>query len=192
MQGSSAECELCMSCSTCNDVSLRLSVRTVFLITSAAKPDLWTNRRGQEACIHSIRRCLTCMHACFLQCHSHHVCTVQRILNVEYGFPPHIRTSNDCKDLMKRILVADPSKRISIPQIMQHPWSASPACLLAILTFACMLRACSCMLAHACLLSACLLLHTSFLFATHPHVFFCAVAFCVVRNQHKPVSKTIS
>ncbi|DBB12672.1 hypothetical protein WJX82_009176 [Trebouxia sp. C0006] len=47
---------------------------------------------------------------------------LQRILNVEYGFPPNIRVSDDCKDLMKRILVADPSKRLSIPQIMEHPW----------------------------------------------------------------------
>jgi len=51
---------------------------------------------------------------------------VQRILNVEYGFPPNIRVSDDCKDLMKRTLVADPSKRLSIPQIMEHPWSVPP------------------------------------------------------------------
>lgn len=50
---------------------------------------------------------------------------VQRILNVEYGFPPNIRVSDDCKDLMKRILVADPSSRLSIPQIMEHPWSVN-------------------------------------------------------------------
>ncbi len=50
---------------------------------------------------------------------------MQRILNVEYGFPPNIRVSDDCKDLMKRILVADPSTRLSIPQIMEHPWSVN-------------------------------------------------------------------
>jgi len=50
---------------------------------------------------------------------------VQRILNVEYGFPPNIRVSDDCKDLMKQILVDDPSRRLSIPQIMEHPWSVN-------------------------------------------------------------------
>ena len=50
---------------------------------------------------------------------------VQRILNVEYGFPANIRVSDDCKDLMKQILVADPSRRLSIPQIMEHPWSVT-------------------------------------------------------------------
>ena len=48
---------------------------------------------------------------------------LQRILNVEYGFPPHTRTSPECRDLLRRILVADPTKRMGIPQIMQHPWS---------------------------------------------------------------------
>ncbi|DBA91767.1 TPA: hypothetical protein ACH3X1_003357 [Trebouxia sp. C0004] len=47
---------------------------------------------------------------------------LQRILNVEYGFPSNIRVSDDCKDLLKQILVADPSRRLGIPQIMEHPW----------------------------------------------------------------------
>ena len=51
---------------------------------------------------------------------------VQRILNVEYSFPPQIKASDECKDLLERILVADPAKRMGIPQIMQHPWSVLP------------------------------------------------------------------
>ncbi len=47
---------------------------------------------------------------------------LQRILNVEYSFPNHIRVSDACKDLLARILVADPNKRISIPEILEHPW----------------------------------------------------------------------
>ena len=47
---------------------------------------------------------------------------LQRILNVEYGFPAQVEISDNCKDLLTRILVADPAERMSIPQIMQHPW----------------------------------------------------------------------
>ena len=47
---------------------------------------------------------------------------LQRILNVEYGFPAQVEISDSCKDLLTRILVADPAERMSIPQIMQHPW----------------------------------------------------------------------
>lgn len=47
---------------------------------------------------------------------------LQRILNVEYGFPSHVRVSDPCKDLLARILVADPSKRITVPEILEHPW----------------------------------------------------------------------
>ena len=48
---------------------------------------------------------------------------VQRILNVEYSFPPQIKASEECRDLLERILVANPAQRMGIPQIMQHPWS---------------------------------------------------------------------
>jgi len=33
-----------------------------------------------------------------------------------------IRISNDVKHLISRMLVADPSHRISIPEILNHPW----------------------------------------------------------------------
>ena len=38
----------------------------------------------------------------------------------KYTIPDFV--SNDCKDLLKRILVTDPSKRITIKQIKTHPW----------------------------------------------------------------------
>lgn len=52
------------------------------------------------------------------------MCCLQRILNVEYGFPAQVEISDSCKDLLVRILVGDPAERMSIPQIMQHPWCA--------------------------------------------------------------------
>ena len=53
---------------------------------------------------------------------------VQRILNVEYSFPPQIKASEECRDLLERILVANPAQRMGIPQIMQHPWSVLLCC----------------------------------------------------------------
>lgn len=47
---------------------------------------------------------------------------IQRILKVEYQFPPHVRASSDLRDLLSKILVPDPSKRITIAEIQQHPW----------------------------------------------------------------------
>ena len=53
---------------------------------------------------------------------------MQRILNVEYSFPPQIKASEECRDLLERILVANPAERMGIPQIMQHPWSVLLCC----------------------------------------------------------------
>ncbi|KAL6778758.1 SNRK2B [Auxenochlorella protothecoides x Auxenochlorella symbiontica] len=47
---------------------------------------------------------------------------IQRILRVEYDWPPHIKLSPECRDIMARILVADPQKRISIQELQDHPW----------------------------------------------------------------------
>ncbi|XP_012489259.1 serine/threonine-protein kinase SAPK2 isoform X2 [Gossypium raimondii] len=48
--------------------------------------------------------------------------TIQRILSVHYSIPDYVRVSKECKHLLSRIFVADPEKRISIPEIKQHPW----------------------------------------------------------------------
>jgi serine/threonine-protein kinase SRK2 len=47
---------------------------------------------------------------------------IQRILHVDYAVPSHIRVSDDCKDLLKKVLVADPAKRITVEGIYNHPW----------------------------------------------------------------------
>ena len=46
----------------------------------------------------------------------------QRILKVEYEFPSHVKVSRECRDLLSKILVPDPTKRITIPEIQRHPW----------------------------------------------------------------------
>jgi serine/threonine-protein kinase SRK2 len=47
---------------------------------------------------------------------------IQRILRVEYDIPPHVKVSAECKDLLSKILVADPLKRMTVPDIQNHPW----------------------------------------------------------------------
>jgi len=38
----------------------------------------------------------------------------------EYKFPVEI--SSEAKDIIKKMLVLNPSERISIPEILAHPW----------------------------------------------------------------------
>lgn len=44
------------------------------------------------------------------------------IAQAHFTFPPEIATSEECKDLIRRIFVPDPEQRISVEDIMQHPW----------------------------------------------------------------------
>ncbi|XP_042493063.1 serine/threonine-protein kinase SAPK2-like [Macadamia integrifolia] len=48
--------------------------------------------------------------------------TIGRILSVQYSIPDYVRVSIDCKHLLSRIFVANPEKRITIPEIKNHPW----------------------------------------------------------------------
>ncbi|XP_030463341.1 serine/threonine-protein kinase SAPK2 [Syzygium oleosum] len=48
--------------------------------------------------------------------------TIQRILSVHYSIPDYVRVSIECKHLLSRIFVANPEKRITIPEIKRHPW----------------------------------------------------------------------
>ena len=41
---------------------------------------------------------------------------------MEYDFPAHIKVSKECRDLLSKILVDKPEKRITIPEIQRHPW----------------------------------------------------------------------
>ncbi|CAA7396953.1 unnamed protein product [Spirodela intermedia] len=48
--------------------------------------------------------------------------TIGRIMAVQYRIPDYVHISNDCRDLLKRIFVASPSRRITIREIKKHPW----------------------------------------------------------------------
>ncbi|KAL6491807.1 Serine/threonine-protein kinase srk2a [Orobanche gracilis] len=48
--------------------------------------------------------------------------TIQRIMAVQYKIPDYVHISQDCRHLLSRIFVANPSKRIAIKEIKLHPW----------------------------------------------------------------------
>ncbi|CAN4078096.1 unnamed protein product [Withania somnifera] len=48
--------------------------------------------------------------------------TIGRIMSSQYSIPDYVRITADCKNLLSRIFVANPSKRITIPEIKKHPW----------------------------------------------------------------------
>ncbi|KAF2316602.1 hypothetical protein GH714_041943 [Hevea brasiliensis] len=48
--------------------------------------------------------------------------TILRILKVQYSIPDYVHISPECQYLISRIFVADPAKRISIPEIRNHEW----------------------------------------------------------------------
>lgn len=48
--------------------------------------------------------------------------TIGRIMSAQHSIPDYVRITPDCKNLLSRIFVANPSKRITIPEIKKHPW----------------------------------------------------------------------
>ncbi|XP_071919911.1 serine/threonine-protein kinase SAPK3-like isoform X1 [Coffea arabica] len=48
--------------------------------------------------------------------------SIARIMSAQYSIPDYVRVSADCRQLLSRIFVTNPSKRITIPEIKQHPW----------------------------------------------------------------------
>ncbi|KAG8098297.1 hypothetical protein GUJ93_ZPchr0013g35136 [Zizania palustris] len=48
--------------------------------------------------------------------------TIQRILNVQYSIPENVDISPECRHLISRIFVGDPTLRIAIPEIRNHGW----------------------------------------------------------------------
>lgn len=48
--------------------------------------------------------------------------TIGRIMAVQYKIPEYVHISQDCKQLLSRIFVANSSRRITIKEIKNHPW----------------------------------------------------------------------
>lgn len=48
--------------------------------------------------------------------------TIGRIMSIQYKIPEYVHVSQDCKQLLARIFVANPAKRITMREIRSHPW----------------------------------------------------------------------
>ncbi|PKI74855.1 hypothetical protein CRG98_004627 [Punica granatum] len=48
--------------------------------------------------------------------------TISRIMAVQYRIPDYVHISQDCRQLLARIFVASPARRITIKEIKSHPW----------------------------------------------------------------------
>ncbi|KAJ3700384.1 hypothetical protein LUZ61_004089 [Rhynchospora tenuis] len=48
--------------------------------------------------------------------------TIGRIMAVQYNIPEYVHISQDCRELIARIFVSNPAKRITIREIRSHPW----------------------------------------------------------------------
>jgi len=47
---------------------------------------------------------------------------MKRILDVDYQIPKNLNVSNECRDLLSRILVRDPERRLTLVGIQRHPF----------------------------------------------------------------------
>ncbi|KAL9253240.1 Serine/threonine-protein kinase SAPK7-like protein [Drosera capensis] len=48
--------------------------------------------------------------------------SISRIMSLQYSIPDYVHISQDCRHLLSRIFVADPSKRVTISEIKSYPW----------------------------------------------------------------------
>ncbi|CAD5195962.1 serine/threonine-protein kinase SAPK7 [Musa acuminata AAA Group] len=48
--------------------------------------------------------------------------TIGRIVAAQYKIPEYVHTSQDCRQILSRIFVANPERRITIREIRNHPW----------------------------------------------------------------------
>jgi serine/threonine-protein kinase SRK2 len=60
---------------------------------------------------------------------------LQRVIRGDYVFPRNFPISDECKDLLSKILVVDPEKRLTVQQVQQHPWWVAPLLLSCSCTF---------------------------------------------------------
>ncbi|KAL3132325.1 Phosphatidylinositol:ceramide phosphoinositol transferase (IPC synthase) [Trebouxia sp. C0010 RCD-2024] len=51
-----------------------------------------------------------------------HSNTYKRILRVDLRFPAEIPVSSGARDLIRKLLVKDPTQRLPLKQVIQHPW----------------------------------------------------------------------
>ena len=47
---------------------------------------------------------------------------MQKIVSVEYSYPPNVQLSPEVKAFLSKVFVKDPVTRMRVPQMLQHPW----------------------------------------------------------------------
>lgn len=47
---------------------------------------------------------------------------MNRIIKMEWTIPSYAPVSPECRDLLQQLIVADPTKRLTMQQIQAHPW----------------------------------------------------------------------
>ncbi len=52
----------------------------------------------------------------------------EKIRKGDYCFPPSIPISDDAKDIIQKLLVVNPAKRLTAAQALAHPWVAVCQC----------------------------------------------------------------
>lgn len=48
--------------------------------------------------------------------------TIARIMAIKYSYPQGLKLTPEVKDLLAKVFVLDPSKRLTVPGIVAHPW----------------------------------------------------------------------
>ncbi|KAK1297762.1 Serine/threonine-protein kinase Aurora-3 [Acorus calamus] len=48
--------------------------------------------------------------------------TFKKIMRIDLNFPSSPQVSTGAKDLIRKLLVKDPSKRLSLQRVLEHPW----------------------------------------------------------------------
>ena len=48
--------------------------------------------------------------------------TIARIMAIKYSYPTGLKLTPEVKDLLAKVFVVDPLKRLTVPGIVEHPW----------------------------------------------------------------------
>ncbi|KAL0054507.1 hypothetical protein WJX82_009990 [Trebouxia sp. C0006] len=112
--------------------------RVYLILEYAAKGELY--KQLQEAHHFDEKRTavyIASLARALMYCHSKHVIhrdikpenlllghsnTYKRILRVDLKFPAEIPVSSGARDLIRKLLVKDPTQRLPLKQVIQHPW----------------------------------------------------------------------
>uniref|UniRef100_A0A7S3R1F8 Protein kinase domain-containing protein n=1 Tax=Dunaliella tertiolecta TaxID=3047 RepID=A0A7S3R1F8_DUNTE len=83
---------------------------------------------SMRACIHVINVLMTVCNFMFVHTqggvpsHQRVQVMMNRILAMQWNMPSDVHISPECRDLLSKLLVANPQKRLTMQQMSEHPW----------------------------------------------------------------------